>query len=120
MISVNRTSDSVKMLKLSSQSAKNYTCWVNNTNHILKAMNITVLNTLEYDSSYSIGCVETEDRNHQCTEYNTTVLTGERGCNRNTVTQVWYFGHKQIWLQLSRSEINWSVLAVQKMLCVVS
>jgi hypothetical protein len=83
---VNRTE--VKILELSSQSERHYTCWVNNMSHTLEAMKSTVLGTLKHNTKYAIGCVEAEDNKYQCTEYNTTILTGESVCNRSNVPKV--------------------------------
>ena len=82
-VSVSRTD--IKVIKMISQSTENYMCWVNNINDTLEPMTTTVLSTLEYDTIYSVGCVETKGQNHQCTEYSTTVLTGESACNRNNI-----------------------------------
>ena len=68
----------IKAIKMSiSQSTENYICWVDNTNLTLEPMTTTILSTLKYDIIYSVGCVETKGHNHQCTEYNTSILTGE-------------------------------------------
>ena len=85
-ISVSRTE--VKILKLSSHSTKSHHCWVNNIYYKLKAMTTNVLRTLRHNTKYSIGCVEAEDKKYQCTEYNTTVLTGKSVCNRSNVPKV--------------------------------
>ena len=56
---------------------KKYICWVNGTEHALNTSSIEVVG-LTPDTVYSIGCVEVdEDGYYQCTEYNTTVVTGE-------------------------------------------
>ena len=54
-----------------------YICWVNGTSYTLNTSSIEV-DELTPDTVYSIGCVEVdEDGHYQCTEYNTTVVTGE-------------------------------------------
>ena len=82
-ISMSRTAANI--VELTSRSTENYTCWVNNMNlnHTLEAMTTTVLDTLDYDTKYSIGCVELGNKVYLCTEYNTSTLTGESARNRN-------------------------------------
>ena len=56
---------------------KKYICSVNGTNYTLATSSIKV-DGLVSDTVYSIRCVEVdEDGQYQCTEYNTTVVTGE-------------------------------------------
>ena len=67
-------------LSISRKTDKKYICWVNSTanNYILDTSSIEVAG-LTPDTVYSIGCVEVdEDGHYQCTEYNTTVVTGEK------------------------------------------
>ena len=55
---------------------KKYICWVNGYSYTLDTSSIEVAG-LTPDTVYSIGCVEVdEDGYYQCTEYNTTVVTG--------------------------------------------
>ena len=76
-IMVNVTSHST--INVSRTMDKKYICWVNDTtnNYTLDTSSIKV-GGLTPDTVYSIGCVEVdEDGDYQCTEYNTTVVTGE-------------------------------------------
>ena len=62
---------------ISRRMYKKYICSVNGTTHTLNTSSIEVTG-LTPDTVYSIGCVEVdEDGYYQCTEYNTTVVTGE-------------------------------------------
>ena len=64
-------------ISISQTTKKQYICWVNGTKHTLNTSTIKVAG-LTPDTVYSIGCVEVdEDGHYQCTEYNTTVVTGE-------------------------------------------
>ena len=64
-------------INVSRTADKKYICWVNGTKHTLNTSGIEVAG-LTPDTVYSIGCVEVdEDGDYQCTEYNTTVVTGE-------------------------------------------
>ena len=63
---------------ISQTTNKKYICWVNgNNNYTLDTSSIEVVGLIP-DTVYSIGCVEVDEDGHcQCTEYNTTVVTGE-------------------------------------------
>ena len=64
---------------ISRTTDKKYICWVNDTtnNYTLDTSSIEV-DQLTPDTVYSIGCVEVDkDGHYQCTEYNTTIVTGE-------------------------------------------
>ena len=62
---------------ISRTTNKKYICWVNGIKHTLDTSSIEVAG-LTPDTVYSIGCVKVdEDGHYQCTEYNTTVVTGE-------------------------------------------
>ena len=68
---------------ISQTTDKKYICWVNDTtnNYTLATSSIEV-DLLTPDTVYSIGCVEVdEDGHYQCTEYNTTIVTGENILN---------------------------------------
>ena len=73
-------------LTISRTTEKKYICWVNGTtnNYTLDISSIEVVG-LTPDTAYPIGCVEVdEDGHYQCTEYNTTVVTGDQisiNCN---------------------------------------
>ena len=56
-----------------------YICWVNGTtNHFTLNTSSIEVAGLTPNTVYSIGCVEVdEDGHYQCTEYNTTVVTGD-------------------------------------------
>ena len=77
MVMANVTSHTT--INVSRTMDKRYICWVNDTtnNYTLNTSSIQV-GELTPDTVYSIGCVEVDsDGHYQCTEYNTTVVTGE-------------------------------------------
>ena len=64
-------------INVSRTNDQNYICWVNDTKHTLNTSSIEATG-LTPDTMYSIGCVEVDEvERYQCTEYNTTVVTGE-------------------------------------------
>ena len=70
-------------IEVSLGKKKPYRCWTNDTNtdntFVLNVSNkVHVLHGLTPDTVYSIDCVEVNNNGrYQCTEYNTTVLTGD-------------------------------------------
>ena len=77
MVMANVTSHTT--INVSQTTDQKYICWVNDTtnNYTLDTSSIEVAG-LTPDTVYSIGCVEVDENGYyQCTEYNTTVVTGE-------------------------------------------